>query len=149
MIELDVTKVAQLPPARPEVILTSASELTRWASSIRVKRAQIRLRLSLPALSQQEHLYWQQQIERLYNDCGCSAATVSLLGVIVVIIAYAALIGFEQPIWLVVLGTVVATGVALFVGKIIGHAWSRRELRRQVAQLIRFVERRSKYESSP
>ena len=149
MIELDMTKVAQLPLARPEVILTSASELTRWASSIRVTRAQIRLRLSFSALSQQEHLYWQQQIERLYNDCGCSAATVSLLGVMVAVIAYAALIGFEQPISLVALGTVVTAVVALFGGKIIGYAWSRRELRRQVAQLVRFVERRSEYESSP
>lgn len=149
MIELGVTRVAELPPRRPEVILSSASELTRWASSVRVNRAPIGLRLTFSALSQQEHLHWQQRIERSHNDCGCSAATVSLLGLIVTVVAYAVVIEFEHSLWLVALSTVPAAIVALFVGKFIGDAWSRRRLRRQVARLVHLVERKGADGSSP
>jgi uncharacterized membrane protein YdjX (TVP38/TMEM64 family) len=98
--------------------------------------------MNLPILSPEELLPWQEQLENVYNDCGCSAATLSLLGLILAVSAYAALIGFEQSLWLVALGVVVAAIAALFAGKLFGLAWSRRKLRRQVAQLVHLVEGR-------
>jgi len=142
MIELRVAKVAELLPARTELVFTSVAQLTGWATRAGVRRSPVRLRMNLPLLSPEERLPWQRQLEYLYNDCGCSAATVSLLGLILAVIAYAALIGFEQSLWLVALGIVVAAIAALFAGKMFGLAWSRRTLRRQVAQLVHLVEGR-------
>jgi uncharacterized membrane protein YdjX (TVP38/TMEM64 family) len=104
--------------------------------------------MNLPVLSQQEQRYWQERIEQAYNDCGCASGAVSLFGLIVASIAYGAAIGFEQPLWLVVAGTVAAAIAALFAGKLLGLAWSRRTLRRQVTQLAHLVEERGTDESS-
>lgn len=143
MIEPRVVRVAELLPVQMEVVLTNVAQLTRWARKAGVRRSPVRLRMNLPLLSPEELLTWQRQLEYLYNDCGCSAATVSLLGLILAVSAYAALIGFEQSLWLVALGIAVAAIAALFAGKKFGLAWSRRKLRRQVAELVHLVEGRS------
>jgi hypothetical protein len=134
--------MAELSPARPEVILCSLPALEHWAASVALTRAPVRLRHSMPMLSQQERLDWQRQIERLHNDCGCSGAALSLLGLVLVVIVYAALIGFGQWIWLIAPGIPLGAVAALFVGKFMGHAWSRRKLRRQAVQLAHIVEGR-------
>lgn len=149
MIELRAAKVAELLPDRTELVFTSVEQLTRWAMMAGVRRSPVRLRMNLPLLSPEERVHWQRRLEYSHNDCGCSAATVSLLGLILVVIAYAALIGFEQSLWLVTLGIVVAAIGALFVGKLIGNLWSRRKLRRQVVDLVELVEKRGVDESFP
>ena len=142
MIKLEVVKVGKLPPTRPEVVFTSVSELARWATGTNVRRSPVRICMNLSVLSQQEQRYWQKRIEHSYNDCGCSSAAVSLFGLILAAIAYGAVIGFEQSLWLVAVGTVVAAIAALFAGKLLGLAWSRRTLRRQVTQIAHLAERR-------
>lgn len=137
-----MARVVKLFPARAEVVFTGVAELTRWATRAGLRRSPVRLRMSLPLLSPEEGLQWQKQLEHLYNDCGCSAAAVSLLGVIPAVVAYAALIGFEQSLWVVALGIAIGAIAAIFAGKMIGLAWSRRALRRQVAQLAHLIKGR-------
>lgn len=132
----------------PEMVFTGAAELLRWTASVGIKRAPLRLRLELPGLSQQEQLRWQQLLERSHNDCGCSAAATGLLAFVTSTAAYAVLVGFAQPLWLraiVLLGA--AVGI-LFLGKLIGHTWSRRKLRRHVTNIVQLVQGASTDESS-
>ena len=123
-----------------EVIFSSRLQLQQWASALPVHRRPVNLRLQLDALLEPQRQQWQQLLQRSHNDCGCSAAAVAFLASILLIIGYALLAGFEQPIWLVAIATVFTSIAALFVGKTLGHLWSRRKLRHQVAQLIHLVE---------
>ena len=142
MIKLEVVQAAESHPTRPEVIFTSVSQLTRWAMGAGVWRSPVRVRVNLSGLSQQEQAHWQERIEHLHNDCGCSAGAVSLFGLILAAIVYGAVIGFEQPLWQVALGTLIAAIAALLAGKLFGLAWSRRTLQRQVTQIVHLVERK-------
>ena len=142
MIKPEVLERAESHPTRPEVVFTNVSQLTRWAMGVGVSRSQVRVRINFPVLSRQEQVDWQERIEHSHNDCGCSAGAVSLFGLILTAIIYTAVIGFEQSLWLVVVGTVVAALAALLAGKLIGLAWSRRTLRSRVTEIVHLVERR-------
>jgi len=133
--------VSPLAPTRQEIVFTNLPELAHWAKETSLSRYPVRLCLNLPALPQQEQRYWEEQIEHAYNDCGCSSAAVALFGLILAAIAYGAVIGFEQPLWLVTAGTFITAIAALFTGKLLGLAWSRRALRRHVTQISHLVER--------
>ena len=125
---------------RSEVIFSSRLQLQQWAAALPVYRRPLNLRLQLDQLRDPQRLQWQQQLQRSHNDCGCSAAAAAFLGSILLIIGYAVVAGFEQPVWMVAIATVLTSIAALFVGKTLGHLWSRRKLRHQVAQLIHLVE---------
>jgi hypothetical protein len=105
------------------------------------------VRLELPALTAAERASWQQRLERLHNDCGCSAAAAAFLGSILSLAAYAYFVGFGQPSWLVVITSVPAAIAALFVGKWFGHFRSRVKLRADLLQLVQLIEQRTADES--
>lgn len=121
--------------------------MQEWAAALSIHRRPIRVRLDLPALPERERANWQQRIERSHNDCGCSAAAIAFLGAICLILGYWVSVGFEQPIWLIAMATVLAAIVALFAGKTLGHLWSRKRLRHQVSHVIQLVEQRTANES--
>ena len=132
--------------APSEVTFSSRLQLQQWAASLPVYRRPLNLRLQFDQLPEPQRLQWQQQLQRSHNDCGCSAAAAAFLGSIALIIGYAVFAGFEQPIWLVAVATVFTSIAALVAGKTLGHLWSRRKLRDQVAQLIRLVEQKTSNE---
>lgn len=123
-----------------DVVLTGEDELRQWAAALATRRPPIRLRLDLPTLTPLQREQWQRRFERLHNDCGCSAAALALLSLVVAVAAYAALIGFEQPLWVLASATLVGAIASIFVGKALGHAWSRRQLRAEVAKLLETME---------
>ena len=129
------------------VVLTSTSQLKQWAAALSVQRGSVRLRLDVPALAEQERATWEKRLERSHNDCGCTAAAVAFLASILLIAGYAIFVGFEQPIWLIVIVSVLVAIVALFVGKWFGHLRSRMQLRDHAAQLIHLIEQRTADES--
>lgn len=128
---------------KSEVIFVGTSELQQWAEALPVQRRTVRLRLDLPALTDTERIGWQQQLERLHNDCGCSAAAVASVGAILLIAGYAILVGFDQPLWLVAIASMLGAIVALFAGKWLGRFRSRTKLRSDVGHLTQVIEHRA------
>jgi hypothetical protein len=131
------------------VVIANGAQLQQWAETLRVRRRPISVSLELPTLTESERTGWQARLERLHNDCGCSAAAAAFLGAILSIAGYALFVGFERPAWVVLLLSVAAVIAALLAGKWFGHFRSRSRLRDDLLQLSHLIERRTADEPGP
>jgi hypothetical protein len=122
-------------PAPQEVVFTNVRELVAWTSAARIRRAPLHVRLELPMMSPDKQASWARAIERSHNDCGCSAAAVALLALIVFVATYMFVVGFASSIVIVAIGTSLGGIAAGVSGKFVGQWWSRITLRRQAATL--------------
>lgn len=129
--------------AQRAVTLASAEQLLQWVATTSLQRAPLRVRLNVSPLSDQERCSWQVRLERSHNECGCAAATLSLLGYLAVAITYAFMVGFPVPWWIVAPIALAAGMCAVLAGKLVGLSWARRELRRDAWRLVTLLQERA------
>lgn len=91
------------------------------------------VRVQMPALSSDENLAWERQLQRLHGACGCGEATAAGLLATAVYVAW--VLAYGQISLASALGVPVAFFLVGAIGKLVGLKRARLRLRRAVIEL--------------
>lgn len=100
------------------------------------RRARARIVIALRNIPEPEQRRVEVRLNKLYNACGCAASTMALtLTLLILVVLWAWMDRDWGTAWVMLPGALLASIIAMVIGKFLGLLWARRALKSELLRI--------------